>query len=186
MFFQVVFSTLPGLPSIRVVQTAHRQATPLRSHSSTRPSGGVFHYRGGDIIAGVVGGWSSWVDPRIKAALLFSPYMIPFQLHSTVGAIGVPVMYQGAQGDFPLTNFLQGNTGAYALSNSPKFFLELNGGSHLEWTNVLCLNIPTVADCLQQKPNAQLIDNYSEAFLDRYSNQSSQSLLTGTGSSLAA
>ena len=93
-------------------------------------------------------------------------------------------MYQGAQGDFN-TPPLQGSSGAYAVSNPPKYFAELVGGSHLEWTNFECLGTGTIQGCLQSRANAALIDAYGIAFLDQYLKGVSQPILTGNGSGLA-
>lgn len=143
------------------------------------------HSLGGYTAAGIVGGWSSWKDDRIKAALLLSPYILPFSLQNRLPSISLPVMYQGGQLDLGIIPFLLGSGGAYANSNAPKYLAELIAATHFEWTNVLCLGTGTVAACLQSKPNAQLIINYSVAFLDRYLNGMNQPLLTNTGSGLA-
>jgi uncharacterized protein (TIGR03437 family) len=92
-------------------------------------------------------------------------------------------MAQGAQGDFAVTPFLIGNTGLYGLLQPPKFFLELNGGSHFEWTNLLCLGINTISGCVAARPNAPLIVGYAAAFFDLYLNQSDSKIsqLSGTG-----
>ena len=170
------------------VITGMLNSPDMGSYVDSGRIGGMGHSLGGYTIAGMVGGWASWHDSRIKAALLFSPYIVPFLLQGAVGAITVPVMYQGAQLDVPLTGYIQGDTGAYANSKSPKFFAELTGGNHFVWTNLLCsyYNTSTVAGCVQSAPGAQLIDNYALAFLTRYLSQSSQPLLLGTGPSLAA
>src|SRR5262249_46328079 len=47
--------------------------------------GVVGHSLGGYTALGVVGGWSSWRDARIKAALLLSPYSLPFSSKATLG-----------------------------------------------------------------------------------------------------
>ena len=39
----------------------------------------VGHSVGGYVTLGMVGGWKEWNDPRIKVALLFSPYSLPFR-----------------------------------------------------------------------------------------------------------
>ena len=156
----------------------------LGSHIDPNRIAGSGHSLGGYTIAGMVGGWDSWRDSRIKAALLFSPYIVPFLLQGRVSAISVPVMYQGAQLDIPLTGFIQGDNGAYGASKSPKFFAELINGTHFEWTNLLCYKIPTIAGCLQAQPNTQVINNYSFAFLDRYMKATPQPLLLSSGPAL--
>jgi predicted dienelactone hydrolase len=148
--------------------------------------GVVGHSLGGYTALGVVGGWSSWRDDRIKAALLFSPYSLPFSIQGTLGGVTVPLMYQGADGDVGITPFLEGPNGAYQRSNAPKYFVKLRGGSHFEWTNVLCAGQQTVDGCMTAEPNARLIDAYGFAFLNAYLKGEASPLLTGTGTGLSA
>jgi uncharacterized protein (TIGR03437 family) len=142
------------------------------------------HSLGGYTALGMVGGWSSWTDSRIKAALAFSPYAQPFLDQNSLGQIGVPVMYQGAPLDI-LTPALEGNNGTYSGSNAPKYLSVLSSGTHISWTNQECSGETTIAACLQSSSNAAAIDNYGIAFLDRHLNGASQSLLIGTGANLS-
>jgi len=143
------------------------------------------HSLGGYTALGVSAGWPAWRDGRIKAALLFSPYSLPFSIQTTLGGVQVPLMYQGADGDIGITPFLEGPKGAYAQSNAPKYFVKLRGGNHFTWTNILCAGEKTVANCLVDKPDVQLINAYGMAFLDRYLKQQSNSLLSSDGSGLS-
>jgi len=129
--------------------------------------GAVGHSLGGYTVIGMAGGWPSWRTPEIMAVVALSPYVVPFIVHGTLGDIGVPVMYQGAQFDW-ITPTLEGEFGPYASTPSPKYFVKLNGGTHFEWTNLLCLGEPNVAACLDHRENARAIDRYMVAFLDRY------------------
>jgi uncharacterized protein (TIGR03437 family) len=146
---------------------------------------GMGHSLGGYTILGMVGGWSSWVDPRIRAALLLSPYCEPYLLQKSVGNITVPVMYQGGTLDIAVTPFVAQNGGAYDSSPVPKFFAELAAAGHFAWTNFACSQAGTVAACLNTMPNARLINDYGFAFLGNYVNQQPSSLLWGSGSGLA-
>ena len=130
--------------------------------------GAVGHSLGGYTVVGMAGGWATWKTPAIKAVLALSPYVEPFVTQGTLAALGVPVMYQGAQFDWGITPSLEGRRGAYAVSESPKYFAKLNGGTHFEWTNLVCVGESNVAACLNDKPNARLIDLYGIAFFDRY------------------
>ena len=47
-------------------------------------------------------------------------------------------------------------------------FLKLAGGTHFEWTNLVCLGQPDTVSCLKSRPNAYRIDRYGIEFLDRY------------------
>jgi hypothetical protein len=116
----------------------------------------------------MAGGWPAWKTPEVKAVLALSPYLLPFLAHGTLSRLGVPVMYQGAAQDWGLTTSLEGPQGAYAATAPPKFFVKLAGGSHFDWTNLLCAGTPDVPACLKARPNAALIDRYGIEFLDRY------------------
>ena len=133
----------------------------------------------------MVGGWPSWKDPRFKAALMFSPYSLPFSINNTLTNIKVPLMYQGAEGDVDITPFLEGQDGAFAQSNTPKYFVKLRDGNHLTWTNVVCAKTPTINDCLHTIPEAKLIDDYGIAFFDYYLKDKTEPLLTVENNALA-
>ena len=128
----------------------------------------VGHSLGGYAALGMVGGWNAWKDSRIKAALLFSPYSLPFSIRNTLSAIRVPLMYQGADLDLGITTFVEGPKGAYAHSNAPKYFTKLRAGHHFIWTNLQCAGENSVAACLRMRPEAKLINAYGLAFLDYY------------------
>jgi predicted dienelactone hydrolase len=129
--------------------------------------GAVGHSLGGYVVLGLAGGWASWKDDRIDAALLFSPYAAPFVTHDRLDAVTIPVMYQGAEGDFGITPSLRGDSGAYGATGGPKYYLELRRGNHFIWTNLQCLN-RTSAECRTRTSEARLITEYGIAFLDRY------------------
>ncbi|MES1258607.1 MAG: alpha/beta fold hydrolase [Acidobacteriota bacterium] len=144
------------------------------------------HSVGGYVALGMAGAWTTWKDPRIQAVLLFSPYVLPFLARNLLQGIDIPVMYQGAQFDFGITPFLQGKSGAYAVSHTQKFYVELKGGNHFEWTNLLCADSKTVANCVRSKPNARLILSYSTMFFDRFLKNTSNVTPDLSGSGLAA
>jgi predicted dienelactone hydrolase len=130
--------------------------------------GAIGHSLGGYTVVGMAGGWPSWKTPEVKAVLALSPYVAPFVLHGTIDKLAAPVMYQGAQFDWGITPSLEGPRGAYALSAAPKFLVKLKGGTHFEWTNLICLGQANVVACLKANRNAYLIDLYGIEFLDRY------------------
>jgi predicted dienelactone hydrolase len=119
--------------------------------------GAVGHSLGGYAILGLIGGWPGHTDRRIKAALLLSPYALPFLVQERLGAVQVPVMYQGAQLDLGITPSLHGESGAYAATPGARAYVELHGGTHFEWTNLICLGHPSVLACLRKNANAWLI-----------------------------
>ena len=146
---------------------------------------GMGHSLGGYTIMAMVGGWPTWTDPRIKSALLLSPYVQPFQAKDTVGGVGVPVMYQGGTLDIGITPFVADPGGAYDKTPGTKFFAELQAAGHLVWTNLTCAQAGTVAACLRTVPNAVLIDSYGFAFLDYFVEQHPSPILWGSGAGLA-
>jgi hypothetical protein len=114
-----------------------------------------------------------------------SPYIAPFLVQNRLGAMNVPVMYQGAQFDLGITPTLRGDGGAFAASNRPKYYLELFLGNHFIWTNLQC-GARTASDCVRSDPGASLIDEYGIAFLDRYIKNDPAPLSRLSGSGVAA
>jgi dienelactone hydrolase len=133
-----------------------------------RNIGAVGHSLGAYTVLAMAGGWSSWKNSDVKAVLAFSPYLLPFIAQKSLGQLGVPVMYQGAQFDWGITPSIEGAQGAYAVTAPPKYFVKLNGGTHLEWTNLLCSGQSNVVECLKARPNAYLIDRYGIEFFNRH------------------
>jgi predicted dienelactone hydrolase len=147
--------------------------------------GAIGHSLGGYAILGMIGGWPGQTDRRIKAALLLSPYAVPFFVQDRLGDVRVPVMYQGAQLDLGITPSIRGESGAYAATAGARAYVELRGGTHFEWTNLICLGHKTVLDCLRKNPNAWLITAYGGAFLERYLRQQGDALARLNGKGLA-
>lgn len=169
------------------------------------------HSLGGYTVFGIIGGWKSWLtswqttmanagftgqaDASVKAGLMFSPFIqaYTYQSPSTVPQVTVPMMYQGGTADSGITPWVMGvppdihDTGAYEQTTAPKFFMELQGAGHLDFSNYVCQNgsaSPTVAECLTN-PMAAAIDNYAFAFLnyllDYNPLQQSQAVLWNAG-----
>jgi uncharacterized protein (TIGR03437 family) len=132
--------------------------------------GAAGHSLGGYTVIGLTGGWPGANDARIRAALLFSPYLQPYLLQNRLAGMNVPVQYQGGTLDIGITPFVDGSRGsAYALSNAPKLYLSLPRAGHLEWTNTACARtVSTVADCLRTEANARTMLDYASDFLDRF------------------
>lgn len=141
------------------------------------------HSLGGYTVVGMVGGWTSWLDSRIRAVLALSPYVMPFQARKTLGEIRVPLMYQGGTLDIGITPFLKGANGAYLQANPPAFLVELKNAGHLAWVN--CGNARTTASCLATRVNARLIDDYGIAFFDSYLKHRTRPILTEKSPELA-
>ena len=128
---------------------------------------GMGHSLGGYTMFGLVGGWPSWKDARITAAVLLSPYIDPFTVHGAIPRNTVPTMYQGGVLDLAITPSIEKAGGVYDIAASPKFFVKFPGG-HLTWTNSTC-DVPLL-QCLQTDTVAQGIDSTILSFLDHYLN----------------
>jgi predicted dienelactone hydrolase len=145
--------------------------------------GAAGHSLGGYTMVGMAGGWPSWLDPRIRAVLALSPYVMPFQVRRTLASVQVPLMYQGGTLDVGITPFLKGAKGAYRDANPPVFLVELKQAGHLAWIN--CGDAHTTAACLATRANFRLIDAYAIAFFDRYLKHRHAPLLSQTNPELA-
>lgn len=113
------------------------------------------HSLGGYTVLGLAGAWPSWKDSRVKAVLALSAYSTPYIHIGNLGHLDVPVMYQGGTLDIGITPFVRRQGGAYDLTSSPKFYVEMDGATHLAWTNL-------------NKSYQSLILEYALAFFDRY------------------
>jgi len=141
------------------------------------------HSLGSYTVVGMAGGWQSWLDPRVRAVLALSPYVMPFQVKNTLGNVRVPLMYQGGTLDVGITPFLKGPKGAYAAANPPVYFVELRGAGHLAWTN--CGDERTTEACLGKVKNARLIADYGIAFFNRHLKGTQEPLLDKKNAALA-
>jgi len=142
---------------------ANRELQPIIEPQNIGAAG---HSLGGYTVVGMAGGWPSWREPRIRAVLALSPYVMPFQVKKTLGDVRVPLMYQGGTLDVGITPFLKGPNGAYAQANPPAYFAILKEAAHLAWAN--CGKEDTTESCVRENPNARLIVEYGVAFFDRY------------------
>ena len=179
-------SEIGRLHDLRAVIRRVAADPQLARIADTARIGAAGHSLGGYAAIGMAGGWPAWKTPEVKAVLALSPYVLPFMVHGTLARLQVPVMYQGAALDFGMTTSLEGPQGAYAASAPPKFFVKLDGGTHFEWTNLLCAGTPDVAACLRARPNAALIGLYATAFFDRFLKGKPGELLSSPGSGLSA
>lgn len=141
---------------------------------------GAGHSLGGYTMFALAGGWENWYDSRLTAVLLLSPYVDPFRVQNRLPAVTVPKMFQGGTLDLGITPSIARQGGVYDQSLPEKFFLELRRAGHFEWTNSVCAGSATVAQCVGQPGNADLIVSFAIAFLDRQlKSQTSRALLTG-------
>ena len=154
--------------------------------ADTTRIGAVGHSLGGYTVLALGGAWPAWRTPEVRAVVALSPYVTPFLAHGTLPKLAVPVMYQGAEFDWGMTPAMEGPKGAFAASPAPRYYARLRGGTHVEWTNLVCLGIPSVAACLQSRPNAALLVLYAGEFLDRYLKDRPSALLASEGRGLEA
>ena len=125
--------------------------------------GGAGHSLGGYTMLGMAGVRESWKDPRVKAALLLSPYILPYFHHGDLGRVKVPVMVQGGTLDLGVTPFLKR---FYDGLTSQKYYLVLKGLDHYGWTDFNSIG-RTTTEALR-KGNPKLIAEYSLAFFDQH------------------
>lgn len=162
------------------------ESADFRGSIDTSRIGAMGHSLGGYSVLGLAGAWKSWKDPRIAAVLALSPYVKPFLLHQRLRSVDVPVMYEGARFDLGVTPSLRGPSGAFAQSEDPKYYVELPGGSHFEWTNAACFGHSRIEDCLQKRASVRLIVDYSVAFFDCYLKRRPEDLRRLDGAGLRA
>jgi predicted dienelactone hydrolase len=115
----------------------------------------VGHSLGGYTVLGLGGAWPAWRMPHVTAILALSPYVEPFLLHRTLGALDAATMLQGGSLDFGITPTLRRPQGAYDQLGMPKYFIEFEGASHFAWTD------------LGRTARASIVA-YGVAFMERY------------------
>jgi predicted dienelactone hydrolase len=113
------------------------------------------HSLGGYTALGLGGAWPRWKLALAKAVLALSPYCTPYVRNHTLGALGVPVMYQGGTRDFGITPFVNKGGAAFDQTSSPAYFVNFDGAGHFAWTDLNPTYQPGIV-------------YYSVAFLDRY------------------
>ena len=145
--------------------------------------GAAGHSLGGYTVVGLAGGWSSWLDPRIRAVVALSPHVMPFQVKKTLGNVHVPLMYQGGTLDLGITPFLEGPNGAFAAANPPVYFAVLPHAAHLAWVN--CGDDPSTPTCLTNNINMRLSADYAIAFFNRYLKNIPEAMLEKSNRNLA-
>lgn len=123
------------------------------------------HSLGGYTAFSLAGGWGSWKDNRIKAALLLSPYLDAHELHSNFSKVDVPVMIQWGALEIGKGKVEQA---VFGKIDSQKFLIEVGSAGHLTWTNFACSLYQNVLDCTKNDNRARLINEYSIAFFDKY------------------
>jgi predicted dienelactone hydrolase len=147
-----------------LLQLDQQEGSFLQGRINREAIGAMGHSLGGHTVLGAVGGWTSWRDKRIRAALLLSPYILPYLDHGDLASVDVPVMMQGATFDLGITPSLPA---LHQKLSSPKYLLVLKDQTHLAWLNHICRGRNTV-DAVKEELNARLITDYSVAFFDHH------------------
>lgn len=125
--------------------------------------GGCGHSLGGYTVLGLAGGWKSWKEPRLKAAVLWSPFAHPFDALGKASDVTIPVMLQGGTLDIGVTPFL---APVYRKLSGPKVLLVLKNETHIGWSNLVSLGKTTTE--FVSDGNAELMVKYSIAFFDQH------------------
>lgn len=146
-----------------LLQEDEREDSFLHRRIDRKAIGAAGHSLGGYTVLGMVGGWESWRDERIQAALLLSPYASPYIEHDRLSDVKTPIMLQGGTLDFGITPFLPK---VYDRLDAPKYYLVLKNETHFGWTNLVSLG-KTTTECAKSG-NPALVTEYSTAFFDRH------------------
>lgn len=142
------------------VLTALREGSGWRARADLGRIGLIGHSLGGYTVLGVAGAWPDWriagLD-GLKAVVALSPYCQPFLSHGDLGAIGVPVLYEGGTIDMIGTPHLTREGGCYDSTGSPAELVVFRGAGHLSWTGLMH----------RGRLRAAILDR-TRAFLDAY------------------
>ncbi|MFQ6088136.1 MAG: M28 family peptidase [Candidatus Methanofastidiosia archaeon] len=122
------------------------------------------HSLGGVTILGLVGGYPEFKDERIKAALLFSSGVYPFE--DNIQNIDIPIMIMAGDDDEPMNPEIERKL-AYDRANPPKYYLILKDSTHFSFGNTNC-GEDTLFECRKSNPQVQVINTYGLAFFEKY------------------
>lgn len=140
---------------IRRVVAGLRTDPRWRDRADTSRLALAGHSLGGYTVLGLGGAWPSWQLPGVKAILALSPYSWPFQRSEGLRRLKAPVMFQTGSWDFAFTLPLSALGGGFGQSPSPKYLVEIDGATHLAWTDL-------------GFSGREAIIGYAIAFLDRH------------------
>src|SRR5262245_29374194 len=137
----------------RLIETLHSDV--LASAIDWTRVGLVGHSLGGYTVLGLAGAWPSWKMSNVRAVLALSPVCQRYVQHGTLGAISIPVMYQGGTADLGITPFVKRAGGCFDKNASPATFIEFKGAGHFAWTDLSTVDHASIA-------------THALAFLDKY------------------
>lgn len=146
-----------------VLERDSREDSLLHGRIDRDAIGAAGHSLGGYTVLGMAGARDSWSDDRIKAALLLSPYILPYFHNGRVEKVEVPIMFQGGTLDIGITPFLKG---LYEKLGCAKYYLILKGVDHFGWTDFNSAGRTTTEALEEGFP--KLIADYGVAFFDQH------------------
>ncbi len=91
------------------------QKSFLTGHVDAQKIAAVGHSLGGYTVLGMSGARQSWKEPRIKAAVLYSPYALPYIEGDKLRGVNIPLLMQGATLDFVSPHFYNQFIESYPL-----------------------------------------------------------------------
>ncbi|MFH1902802.1 MAG: hypothetical protein ABIK20_01935 [Candidatus Omnitrophota bacterium] len=124
------------------------------------------HSLGGITILGKIGAHpdKKFKDNRIKAALIFSGGVYPFE--NNIGNIDIPMMIMAGDDDEPMNPTVPRRVG-YDKAPTPKFYLILKNSTHFSFGNEVCGGMP-LYEAVETNSQANAICRYGSAFFEKY------------------
>lgn len=140
----------------------------LFNHINKNAIGVTGHSYGGLTILGLIGTHpdTSFEDSRIKAAVILSGAVFPFQDETSNISIPIFVM-QGDNNDDTDLHKIERRL-VYENAMGPKYFIKLKNGTHGSFFNGVCGSYKEVEDCQEKNIFAQVINQYTGAFFKKY------------------
>lgn len=113
-----------------------RTDSSLRALADTARIALIGHSLGGYTVLGLGGAWPSWGLAGVRAIVAYVPYVMPYLGGDALSRLRAPVMFQGGTQDPAFTVPLWVNGGAYERAARPKYLVEIEGATHLAWTDL--------------------------------------------------
>jgi pimeloyl-ACP methyl ester carboxylesterase len=97
----------------------------------------VGHSLGGYTALALAGGWPGWRSGGIAAVVALAPFAQPLiQPGGALGAIAVPVLFQGGTADPLITEVLESRVFPATAAASPVCLVIYRDAGHLAWTDL--------------------------------------------------
>jgi len=106
-------------------------------------------------------------DKRVKAAVLLSPTLYPFE-EDSVGQIDIPIMVMHGNLDLSSMRHDVIRKVTYDHAHPPKFYLVIKQCRHFGFNNSACKHYDLIPQCLCSNDKVKVITDYSTAFFKRY------------------